>query len=159
MKQIILHHSASPPETTWEQINEWHKERKFPMSQLGWYVGYHYTIAFNGMITQTRNDWENGCHCVPNNDKIGICLIGNFGRDEPTALQLSSLEALINQLKRTYSVSDNNVLGHRDLKATECPGKNLYNWLVLYKKIGYLRQQIDKLIGLLKNKPKETYGN
>lgn len=143
MKQIIIHHSASDPMTTVAQINEWHKARDFTLSSLGFYVGYHYVITFDGVITQTRKDYEVGCHCVPNDDKIGICLTGNFERAVPTPKQLEALTFLLNKLKCEYFISDNNVLGHNHFKATECPGTNLSYWLSLYKKVGFLKAQIE----------------
>ena len=54
---IILHHSggtdANPLEDTSNQtvsdINEWHKERGFPVSSMGFHVGYQYVIEKDGV--------------------------------------------------------------------------------------------------------------
>ena len=157
MKQIIVHHSASPAETTVQQMNQWHKDRGFTLSSLGWYVGYHYVIESDGIVTQTRKDEEVGCHCVPNTNKIGVCLTGNFGRAKPTEAQTNALLKLLAQIQYKFAIPDEQIYGHRDFKQTECPGKHLYDWLLLYKKWSYLRQQIAKLIDLLKKKQNEQY--
>lgn len=145
--QIIIHHSASGNSTTLEQINEWHKARDFTLSKLGFYIGYHYVIFPNGDKKQVRLDNEIGCHSIPNDGKIGICLVGNFQISDPTKPQIDQLNLLLNSLKKTYNVG--NVLGHRDCNKTECPGDNLYKF-VLLDKINWLQQLINKLL----NRPK-----
>lgn len=145
--QITIHHSASGPNTTVAQINEWHKARDFTLSKLGYYVGYHYVIDKNGAIIQTRKDWEMGCHSIPNDGKIGICLIGNFVDTDPTPSQITSLTALVEGLKKSYNLSK--VLGHRDCSRTECPGDNLYIWVLEQEKNWLIRQ-----INILLNRPR-----
>ncbi|HMB95683.1 MAG TPA: peptidoglycan recognition family protein, partial [Tepidisphaeraceae bacterium] len=61
---------------------------------------------------------------------IGICLVGNFDIERPTPRQMQSLAKLTAYLMRTYNISESNVLGHRDTKPTDCPGRNLNVQLV-----------------------------
>lgn len=138
--QITIHHSASGFNTTIEQIDQWHKVRGFTKSSLGFYVGYHYVIFSDGTIHQTRRDNEIGCHSIPNDGKIGICLIGNFQITEPKSDQLESLISIINVLKKTYNIS--NILGHRDCNLTECPGDNLYKYTTKLSTINLLQRLI-----------------
>jgi hypothetical protein len=146
IKEIIIHHTASPRDTTTlDQINKWHKERNFSLSLLGYYIGYHYVITANGIINQTRIPTEIGCHCVPNNGKLGIVLTGNFENEEPTKEQITSLERLITELQKNYFLNDLNIRGHFAFKTTKCPGKNLTIWL-LRKKIKYLTDAIDNIL-------------
>ena len=61
---------------------------------------------------------------------IGICLVGNFDIERPTPKQMQSLAKLTAYLMRTYNIPAANVLGHRDTKPTDCPGRNLNIQLV-----------------------------
>src|ERR1051325_8363136 len=98
---IIVHHSASSRDgTTLQDINNWHKARSFPLSKLGYYVGYHYVIFADGKMVQTRNEDEVGAHAKEggmNFKSIGICLTGNFEQEEPTIAQLDSLHKAIDE--------------------------------------------------------------
>lgn len=142
---IIIHHSASNPNTTVAQINEWHRLRDFTLSALGFYVGYHYVILVSGKLIQTRKDTEIGCHSIPNDGKIGICLTGNFMINVPTIAQILALSKLVETLKSEYNITE--VKGHRDCNNTECPGDNLYKW-VLQQKISWLQKLINLLLKL-----------
>ena len=145
--KIVIHHSASRPDTTMEQINEWHKARfNFP-SSFGSFVGYHYVIEESGKVYQCRRDNEFGMHSVPNDGKIGVCVVGNFQKDFPTNEQIVSLEKVVNELKKVYNI--NEVLGHRDYNPTECPGDNLYK-IILQWRVNLLQKLIQEILKRLK---------
>lgn len=132
MQYIIIHHSAGGG--TVADINNWHKQRGFPKSELGYYVGYHYVIEKNGITIQTRLNDEIGCHTIGHNHNIGICLIGNFEAERPTLEQYNSLWLLLDYLNKDVYV-------HQDFAATLCPGKHLREKIAIYKlknKIFYL---------------------
>ena len=137
---IVIHHSASLPLTSLDSIDRWHKDRGFTKSSLGFYIGYHYVIFPSGLCRQTRRDNELGCHTIPNDGKIGICLVGDFTYENPTAAQLASLSVLCRGIKKEYNIKE--VKGHRDFANTECPGDQLYLF-VLEDKINWLRSAIN----------------
>ena len=145
--EITIHHSASGFNTTVEDINAWHRKRFNFISSLGSYVGYHYVIDMAGKVTQCRRDNELGAHCIPNDGKIGICLVGNFNETEPRDGQLTSLIELINRLEKVYNI--NEVCSHRDRNKTECPGNNLYRYTEKLSKISWLRRLIRKLLNTI----------
>lgn len=152
-KLVIIHHTASSrTNTTLENVNDWHKARDFNLSGLGYYVGYHYLITGDGIITQTRRDNEIGCHCIPNWEKLGICLTGNFDIEEPTKEQLYSLTELLGKLKQKWDFTDYNIYGHCEKSRTACPGQSLFKWLKLYRQISFLQQAINKIIAILKGR-------
>ena len=129
IKQIVIHHTASSRDkTTLQDVNNWHKARDFTLSSLGYYVGYHYLILGTGEVIQTRRDTEMGCHTIPNTGKLGICLTGNFMIETPSDAQLKSLSDLVDKIKTEYNITD--VRGHRELSNTECPGDNLFIWVL-----------------------------
>lgn len=150
-KYIIVHHTVSSRDnTTIRSINDWHKARDFTLSSLGFYIGYHYLILGSGEVVQTRRDNEMGCHILKQNDgKIGVCLTGNFDIETPTPVQLTSLQGVLEKLKLTYSISDDKILGHKELVSTACPGKELMKWLKLYRQLTFLQKKILELKAMI----------
>ena len=130
---LIVHHSVTPQnqeqEATIAGINTTHKNRMFPLSTLGFYVGYHYVIG-NGWVKQTRNQDEVGAHCNDdgmNFKSIGICMAGNFEVDTPSEYQMAQLKQLLVGLRAQWSIPDENVIRHGDVMGAQtlCCGKNL----------------------------------
>lgn len=60
-----------------------------------------------------------------NEDSIGICLVGD-GEPPPTNRQMLSLITLCISLCDSLGIPSKNILGHRDVCDTECPGIYLY---------------------------------
>ena len=119
---LVVHHSASHPETTVEEITKWHIERGFSG------IGYTKVITNDGIIHNGRPE-----NVVPasvkdhNKNTLAVCLTGSFDRDHPTQWQLISLELQIQEWKTRFPNAK--VVGHRQLGATICPGQNLFDWL------------------------------
>ena len=127
-RYIVVHHSYSDFGSA-EQINEWHKQR-------GWLgVGYHFVIgngegspdgAIEATFRWTRRPQLHGAHAGVrqyNQYGIGICLIGDFDRYYPTPKQMTSLVSLVSYLQERCHIPISNVMLHRHIKATGCPGK------------------------------------
>jgi len=130
-RRIIWHHSAAEsPTPQFDAINEWHKVRTFPLSSLGYYVGYHYVIEKDGTVKQARKDDEIGAHDQGENiDSIGICLVGDFTNSRPTFLQEVSFALLLRKLMFMHNISIAAIETHRRDDTTECPGKAMpENW-------------------------------
>lgn len=126
-KGIILHHSASPFDTTPQQIDKWHKER-------GWKgIGYHFVCWFDidcGMWRWTpgRKLWEVGAHCRGYNyDHVGVCVTGDYERWAPTQAMLVVLIRGLVMLCAERDIPITELYGHREKADTLCPGKNLFN--------------------------------
>lgn len=133
-KYIVLHHTASEKANV-ESIHEEHLKRKDASGNPWLGIGYHFVIGNgNGMpdgeIEPTFR-WRQqlqGAHAgstdpAYNQQGIGVCLVGNFENHAPTAAQLTAMKKLVRVLKTNYRVASKNVIGHRDVRATECPGK------------------------------------
>jgi len=140
---IVIHHSVTPricnTKRTLNSFNNRHRELLHPKpNSLGQHIAYHYVIANNGEIIPTRGLHEIGYHAGDleiNKKSIGICLIGNFSKDNPSDEQYRSLERLTLELQNKFNISS--IFGHRSIKVTECPGINISN---------------DYIYGLLKKK-------
>jgi len=122
---LIIHHSGHT-NSTFENVDAYHKSK-------GWGgIGYHYFIEKSGEVKQGRQDTTIGAHCKAggmNYKSIGICLAGNFLEELWKPAQLKSLEKLLFQLEKKYSIDRvNNVLGHQEVGKTDCPGYLIY-WL------------------------------
>jgi N-acetyl-anhydromuramyl-L-alanine amidase AmpD len=120
-KRIIVHHSASP-DVSAITIHGWHIAQ-------GWSgIGYHFVIRQNGNIEAGRPVDVIGAHSGPhgNGDSIGICLAGNFMESTPPDQQLQSLIQLVAYLRDLYK-SNLEVMRHKDVAATACPG-DLFPW-------------------------------
>ena len=126
-RHIVIHHTASSNGSV-ESIHETHLGK-------GWQgIGYHFVIGNgNGMgdgsIEETFRWREqmHGAHAGKdeyNQHGIGICLVGNFEETDPSSAQLAAVKRLIGVLKTAYQIPTSNVIGHRDVKATACPGSN-----------------------------------
>jgi hypothetical protein len=148
-KWIVIHHSASPTGS----MAVFDKEHR----AKGWDgVGYHFVIgngtnSGDGQVEVTPRwpiqKW--GAHAKTLDNRynefgIGICLVGNFDSTRPTARQMASLDKLVAYLMQTYHISPQNVIGHRDTKPTECPGRNM--------DVAAVRQTVTRIIAEAGNK-------
>ena len=109
-------------------------------------LAYHFVIgngtsSDNGEI-EVGDRWRrqiNGGHVHSdylNNIALGICLVGDFNRDQPTRAQLEACEELIRYLRQRCGKIDAHyaiVRPHREMNpprwATDCPGDAFpYSW-------------------------------
>jgi hypothetical protein len=127
-KYVVIHHTATDSGSV-ESIDQTHRD----VNQ--WQgIGYHFLIGNgNGMEdgqVEATFRWQEqlpGAHAGvgPYNEYgIGICLVGNFEVDEPTPAQIDAVSRLVAGLKAEFGLSDGQILRHKDLKPTACPGQN-----------------------------------
>lgn len=149
---IVIHHSATASGGA-KAFDRMHR-------QNGWdELGYHFVIG-NGSETgdgviEVGSRWPKqkyGAHCkTPDNRYndfgIGICLVGDFDKSNPTPAQLRALARLTSHLMKTYNIPANRVIGHGDAKPTECPGRNL--------SVAAVRQAAARMLAQANIKPAE----
>lgn len=127
---IVVHYSAtaSDEDIGVVEIDAMHRAR-------GWKGGgYHYVIRRNGVVEKGRPDNEIGAHVEnQNTGKLGICCVGGtepgkpeLGVDNRTPEQISSQIELIRKLLKEHPGAQ--VVGHRDLAPTQCPGFDAVPW-------------------------------
>lgn len=154
VSHLIVHHqagTANPPyaavvNAIWQQH----------VYSNGWCdVGYNWLIAPDGTIFEGRAGGNNvfGAHfCGKNANTMGVCFLGNFENQQPTAQALASLASLLawkccdSQISPVGSSLHNSsglmlahISGHRDGCSTLCPGENLY------AKLPFVRVNTDTL--------------
>ena len=141
--KITVHHSAeaepAPLDGSLEssaaalrQIQRSHLKGKTPP----WGdIGYHFLIDPEGRVFQGRDLAWQGAHAKGDNNvqNIGICVLGNFDEEKPTAAALESLRNLLDDLRRTYHIARSEVHKHAEFRNTDCPGKNLRPWVDEYR--------------------------
>jgi N-acetylmuramoyl-L-alanine amidase len=119
VKRIVLHHSASPRETTTlAMVRKWHMDRGFLD------VGYHYVIEGKGELRYGRP-----IDCIPaaqkgaNTGTIAVCVVGDNTRDGEgwTEAQKLSVASIVAMLRHVLG-RPLELVGHRDVAASECPG-------------------------------------
>jgi N-acetyl-anhydromuramyl-L-alanine amidase AmpD len=124
ISKIILHH-VGPPErdVSAAEMHLWHANQ-------GWAgIGYHFVIRRDGTIERGRPEWAVGAHTFGcNNGSIGINFAGNMEVMEVTNSQIEAGAMLLADLCNRHELTPDakTIVGHCDLMATSCPGKNLY---------------------------------
>lgn len=128
-RYIVIHHSATPNGSV-KSMDAYHRWKKHMENGLA----YHFVIG-NGQGMKDGeiaigDRWKRqikGGHLASpslNEKSIGICLVGNFNRQNPTPKQMASLYALVNYLEARCRPGKDAVKTHRQInpKPTECPG-------------------------------------
>lgn len=139
---IIIHHSAIPSPNDYKVIDAplieaSHKRKGYGIFYWGktYHIGYHYLILPDGTLQQGRPETCQGAHTSGHNDKIGICLIGEFTAQSqtnnpfephtPTPEQLATLTKLSEEILAKYDLNKSDIFTHHQFNpATDCPGEN-----------------------------------
>lgn len=118
--KIIIHHAGSAGDISAQEIHRQHLAK-------GWRgIGYHYVVRYDGTVESGRPENTIGAHAEGHNfDSIGICLAGNIDKQPPIPAQMLSLARLVLDILKRYPRLQ--VIRHRDVNATACPGK-LFPW-------------------------------
>jgi len=108
-------------------------------------LAYHFVIgdghgSGDGKI-EIGNRWTkqiNGGHVASdylNDIALGVCLVGDFNREQPTKAQIGALEELVAYLRGRVGKSQGHkaiVYAHKEInpRPTDCPGEHFpYSWL------------------------------
>ena len=133
-RYVVIHHTATDTGDV-ESINESHLKKKDSSGNQWLGIGYHFVIGNgNGMrdgAIEPTFRWKqqlHGAHAGTENKEqnqhgIGVCLVGDFEKTSPSPAQLRAVKQLVRTMKTAYGITSTNVIGHRDIRATECPGK------------------------------------
>lgn len=90
-------------------------------------VGYNFLVAPDGTIFEGRGWGFAGAHARgKNSESIGVAFIGDGSRGAPLDAQ-RSIVWLLEEAQRRFGRLQ--VVGHRDVGSTACPGDALYGWV------------------------------
>jgi len=135
VRRITVHHDGMPPVAMRsvgdvggriEQIRQSH------VSGRGWAdIGYHYVVDQQGRVWEGRNIRFQGAHVKDQNENnLGILVLGNFDRQQPTASQIQALDRFVAAQMQRYRINLRDVRTHQERAPTECPGRNLQGYIV-----------------------------
>ncbi len=129
---IVIHHTASTNGSV-DSIHKSHLQRKDSVGNPWLGIGYHFVIGNgNGMgdgEVQPTFRWDEQIHGAHagireyNQHGIGIVLVGNFDYGPPSVAQMAAVQRLVENLATDYSISNDRIVGHGDVKDTNCPGR------------------------------------
>jgi N-acetylmuramoyl-L-alanine amidase len=133
INRIVIHCADTPADMDIgaAEIRRWHVDER------GWSdIGYHAVIRRNGNLEVGRPDDRPGAHAAGfNADSLAVCLVGGRGPDgKPennfTPAQMQTLFLLIANWCAEYGVSDDQIMGHRDLPGVTkaCPSFDARKW-------------------------------
>jgi LysM repeat protein len=129
-KYIVIHHSGVD-EGTMKGMDRYHRAERHMEHGLA----YHFVIGNgNGMgdgeigVGQRWREQLNGGHLASekqNTYSLGICLVGNFEANKPTAKQMQSLTTLTQSLMKRCGLTSSAIRTHQQINVvgTRCPGR------------------------------------
>ena len=130
---VVIHHAASPhlPAGTAlsAEIAAIQNIERFHVHDRGWQaIGYNWLITLNGHVFEGRGWAFKGAHAGEVNGKsIGICFVMDGQNNDLTPAAIEACQELIAQGIKLGEVSPTfEMVGHRDVKSTTCPGMKIY---------------------------------
>lgn len=113
---FVLHHADARRCTVYD-VHQWHLNQ-------GWLgIGYAFFVDKQGNVYRGRPYDTIGAQCYGYNDRsLGICAEGDYETEQMPNEQKNAIITLLVELKKIYP--DAKIVGHRDLNATDCPGRN-----------------------------------
>ncbi|KAJ2942784.1 hypothetical protein O0L34_g14971 [Tuta absoluta] len=135
---VVIHHSYIPRAcfsrdnccTAMRSMQHMHQDVN------GWAdIGYNFAVGSDGLVYEGRGWNHLGAHSKGfNSQSIGICLIGDWTSELPPEVQMQAAKDLISEGLRLGWISPKySLVGHRQVRDTECPGDALYERISEWK--------------------------
>jgi len=130
-KYIVIHHSGVDTGTI-KGMDRYHRKERHMQNGLA----YHFVIGNGngmgdgeiGVGSRWTGQLDGGHVTSPSQNQVslGICLVGNFCRHEPTPKQLERLLALVRALMSRCGLPSSAVKTHQQINVlyTRCPGQH-----------------------------------
>ncbi|RNC63142.1 MAG: hypothetical protein AWM53_01527 [Candidatus Dichloromethanomonas elyunquensis] len=159
IKKIVVHHMGDEKGTDVSIVSRW--------NPYGYeYPEYDWGIEGDGKVIQGRPLSVIGSHAIAtyqdyttgeyydkennwwNKNSIGIGLAGDFTMYSMPKEMFDSLVSLTKKLMAQYGLTVNDVLPHREITATQCPGDNMgWSWDKFIEKISEGEEEmIDNIV-------------
>lgn len=135
IKYIVIHCTATPPNTTLESIQRYWREVK----KWGDTPGYHYLIKADGEIITLLDESKNSYGVYAHNSEcISLSYVGGVDslgkpKDTRTSQQQATMFGKVKELQLKYPNAK--VVGHRDFPDVHkaCPSFDVKTWYALYQ--------------------------
>lgn len=123
--ELWLHHSVTAARNGAATIREL---EQIGENRFGSGISYTWLITPDGTVYEGHSVDRQGTHTGGRNDIArAICFVGNYESDRPTTAQIASAGAVVRYVhSRGWYGHLRLSGGHRDLKATACPGRYAY---------------------------------
>ncbi|XP_046979544.1 peptidoglycan-recognition protein LB-like isoform X1 [Schistocerca americana] len=134
---VVIHHTYKPGfcATTEDCKKAMRTMQDMHQFQHKWNdIGYNFVVGGDGKVYEGRGWGIVGAHAPNYNSRsIGISFIGDYTSNLPTPAMLEAGQQLIRcGVARGQIAADYKLLGHRQVRATECPGDaffaNIQKW-------------------------------
>ena len=133
-EDVFLHHSVtaqlSPDATVDQERAQMRLLEQIGYSRFGRYgqgISYNVVIFPSGRAYQGVSFNRRGAHTDGRNSVVrSLCFAGNYETATPTAAALKTAAEILADGAGKHWRKGYRVLGHRDIKATACPGKHVY---------------------------------
>ena len=122
--EVYIHHSAT--RATDSPYADMKTIERIGLERFGQF-SYSYAVHPGGAVLEGCG-LQRGAHTSRRNSTaFGIALVGNYDTTAPTPGQIESIRWLIHHLEEEgWLVPGANILGHRDVSVTACPGAQMY---------------------------------
>jgi hypothetical protein len=140
---IVIHHTTNANTNDFSHPHAWQLARQIQQSHFsrGWIdTGQHFTVSRGGWIMEGRHKslsalqggttHVEGAHVEGHNKThVGIECEGLYMNETPSLPLWNKLVALCGYICSQYSLTASDIVGHRDLGNTSCPGDTMYSLL------------------------------
>ncbi len=130
---IVVHHTVTPQDHdklgTIARIRSAHKKNGLAYDGN---PAYHFIIGHNWTVA-TRDIKTIGYHAGNweiNKVSVAVALVGNFNNDHLTQYQEDELGRILRHWMKEFNIARKNILLHKEIKATACPGANITQGLI-----------------------------
>jgi len=146
---IVIHHTGQAGPMDWQKLSDIQKKRLYeprflsdaepkvkglPVQsghfrlvdgkKVAVFYAYHWLIEPDGSTVRLLNIREVGWHSGDwevNNRSLAICFDGDFSKTAPSDAAIRACAQLIADYQKRLAIKL--VIGHQDVKATDCPGE------------------------------------
>ena len=125
--RLFIHHTVTEP--TGDPYADMRVIEAIGVERFGQF-SYSYCVHPSGTILEGCGTRRGAHTAQANSGAFGVAWIGNYETRSPALAQIDATRQLIDQLHRAgWLTADAAILGHRDVYATACPGRKLYEVL------------------------------
>lgn len=128
---VVLHHTESPNQPPAMEKARLVGVQRFHIEEKGWGdIAYHYLIGPSGEIYEGRDVRFQGDSGTSYDldGRLLVCMVGSFTEQLPEAVAMQSMVALVAAHLHKHGLTPGDVVTHRMVAATDCPGDALQAW-------------------------------